>query len=82
MRIYWRIKGLGAFFFEVDKTLGKKPLCSINIWNKEIVVNIPYCQIILTPWSQLRNEMIGNIGNGSDNGTATFKKSNRFAGFS
>jgi hypothetical protein len=82
MRIYWRIKGLGAFFFEGDKALGKKPLFSINKWNKEIIVNMPYCQIILTPWSQLSNEMIGNLENGSDSGTATFKKSNRFAGFS
>ncbi len=82
MRIYWRIKGVGALFFEVDRALGKKPLCSINKWNKEIIVNIPYCQIILTPWTQLRHEGIEDSKNGSSVGTNPFKKSDGFAGFS
>ncbi len=47
--LYFKSRGIGAVFIECSIVLGKKPLFSLNKYNKEWVVDLPYSQLIYTP---------------------------------
>lgn len=54
--MYIRITGVGAIYIEVSTLLGAKPLYNFNKWDKETIVDLPWMQIILTPWSVIERE--------------------------
>jgi hypothetical protein len=69
MNLYAGSKHLGAVYIECAKAFGMKPLFMLENCNGEIVVNLPYTQIILTPARKLKNTAPapdeGNTGNGA-----------------
>ena len=56
MRAYWRLGQMFAVYVEISKEVGHKPLCCIQKFNNELIVEIPYCTAILTPGRRLRAE--------------------------
>ena len=53
VNLYVRIYRVGAVYVELSTFLDSKPLCSINRFGKEVVIDLPWTQLILTPWSRL-----------------------------
>ena len=56
IRFYLKIPFLGALYVEAGLPLYRKHLYSINKWNKEIIVDFPLGEIILTPWQNVRSK--------------------------
>jgi len=49
IKFYIRLPFLGAIYFEAGCPLYKKHLYSLNRWNKEIIIEFPLGELILTP---------------------------------
>lgn len=49
MIVYWRFFGLAECCIEFDKKMGKTPLFTINTCKKEMIIDIPYGQVIFSP---------------------------------
>lgn len=56
MNIYVKNKFLGAIHIECASYLGVKPLYSFSKWKNEIIVELPWVRIILTPALTLKKE--------------------------
>jgi len=56
LEIYLKIKNLGTLYIDISTINDTKPLFSINKWGKEVIVDIPWTRVILTPWETLANE--------------------------
>ncbi len=54
--LYFKSRATGAVFIECAIVLGKKPLFSLNKYNKEWVIDLPYSQLIYTPPTILSRE--------------------------
>jgi hypothetical protein len=56
MRIYFKIPYLGAVYIEKSILYRNKHLFSINKWDTEYIIDLFGLEIIITPWSKLKNE--------------------------
>ncbi len=56
MRLYLRIKRLLAVYIEVDKDLGKIPILEYTDMQGELIIQLPYITVILSPPQILRME--------------------------
>ena len=56
MRFYIKIPQIGAVYCEITTLLGNKHLCSYNKLDKDYILDLPWTEIIFTPWSVLQKE--------------------------
>lgn len=56
MIAYWRYRRKFAVFIEISYALGAAPICCIQNVQNELIVEIPFCTVILTPSHRLRIE--------------------------
>lgn len=55
-RLYVKLPYLGALYCEFSILNKSEYLLSINKFGKELIINLPWVEIILTPWSVLKRE--------------------------
>ena len=55
-RYYLKVNRVGAAYLEFSRDLGKKPLYSVNKYNREWVIDVPFGSVILTPSGALQRE--------------------------
>lgn len=59
MIVYFRVWGVGSVLFDVRRSFGAKPFWRLHRIRDEIVLDLPYLQMIFTPWSRLRRDRQG-----------------------
>ena len=53
---YLKLKGMGAIHAELDYDYSERPFFRKNSCNDEIIIDIPYCRLIITPQRKLDHE--------------------------
>ena len=56
MAWYWRFKRLFAIYIEFSKDIGSHPFINMQHINNELMIEIPYGYVIITPRHILLNE--------------------------
>ena len=56
MDFYFRNSRLGAIHIECALNLGVSPLYGFSKWKNEVIIELPWMRIILTPALTLKNE--------------------------
>ena len=67
---YWRFKRLFAIYIELSASIGSRPFINIRREYNELIVEIPYGYVIITPRQKLLDEHRRNIRrlkHGNDN---------------
>lgn len=55
MHFYLQIPAFGAIYCEMARELRLLPLINLNKWRNELIVDLPYTQIIFTPKSNTQS---------------------------
>ena len=61
MRIYFNIPFVGAIYCEISTIFSNIHLYSINKWRNEYIIDLPWTQIIFTPWQRVKRRNITTI---------------------
>lgn len=79
MIIYIKLGKVRALAIEINKELGLKPLCNKNSFRHEVVIDIPYTQIVYTSgrWCRKKRVAIRSIANGNEETNQTSKNLKR-----
>lgn len=54
---YWRLKSVFAIYMELSKGIGPKPFLKARRIQNELMIEIPYGYVIITPRHILLNEL-------------------------
>ncbi len=79
MFIHLKLGKIRACTLEIEKEFGTKPFFEKKSFGREVIIDIPYLQLIYTPdnWKQKRNELIKNSTRKASNGNQKIGKTTK-----